>query len=86
VAVDMAECRLDFETMHHGQRNRQALRGSHFRAMAIFGRYPCHRSGAGRDIENDRVWTEIARCRWPLEVYEPDHTVPTSPALQFICA
>jgi len=21
VAVDMAECRLDFETMHHGQRS-----------------------------------------------------------------
>jgi G:T-mismatch repair DNA endonuclease (very short patch repair protein) len=25
-----------------------------------FGRYPCYRSGTGRDIENDRIWTEIA--------------------------
>jgi acetyl esterase/lipase len=27
--------------------------------FGAFGRYPCHRSGAGRDIENDHIWTEI---------------------------
>ena len=51
VAVDMAECRLDFQPMHHGQRNRQVLRGGHFRALAIFEvilplTFPSLRSGA----------------------------------------